>query len=170
MTGVEAHTHARIAQAVEHASDLLEASADRSSQPGIVLDEQPRRLRVCAFQDLPQVLQDRRQPLLEPRAFVRPGVEDHTVDAELVSRFEVAGQRALGARPHGRVVTGQVDQVDGVEVKRRVAEFRRRLLESRDAAVIELGRTPEAWRGGVDLDGVGAHRLGALERQMEPAG
>src|SRR5216683_297609 len=168
VTGVEAHTHARIAQAIEHPSDLLEASADRPSQPGVVLDEQPCRLRVRAFQDLPQMLQDRWQTLLETRAFVRPGVEDHAIDAELVSRFEIAGQRALGAGPHGLIVTRQVDQVDGVEVKGRVAVFRRRLLEGRDAVLVELGRTPEARRGGVDLDRVGAHRLGALERQVQP--
>src|SRR6266700_5388817 len=116
------------------------------------------------------MLGDRRKALLESRAFVRPRVKDHAVDAELVRRPQVAGQRALRALAERGVVACQVDQGDGVKVEGRVAVLGRRLLEGRDPGFVQLGRPPESGRSRVDLYGIRPHRLGALERQVQAAG
>src|SRR5881409_3544838 len=94
-------------------------------------------------------------------------MEDHAVDAELIGRLEVAGERALRALAQRRVVAGEVDQVDGVEVKGRPAVLRRRLLEGRDPVVVQLGRPPKARRSRVDLYGFRSHRLRAHIRDRK---
>src|SRR5260370_27321595 len=68
------------------------------------------------------------------------------------------------------MVAGQGDQVDGVEVKGRMAVLGRRLLESGDAILVELGRSPEAGRRRVNLYGFRPHRLRSLKGQVESAG
>lgn len=45
-----------------------------------------------------------------------------------------------------------------------------RLLESRDPILVELRRPPKPWRSRVNLYGFRPHRLGALERKVQPAG
>src|SRR5439155_25493369 len=68
------------------------------------------------------------------------------------------------------VIARQVDQVDGVKMKGRVAVLRRRRLERRDPVLVELRRSPEPGRSRVDLYGIRPHRLGALERKVEASG
>src|SRR5438128_12450404 len=97
------------------------------------------------------MLGDRRKALLEPRAFVRPRVKDHAVDAELVRRPQIAGQRALRALAERGVVARQFAQVDGVKVERRVAVAGRRLREGRSPGFFHLGRPPESARSMVGL-------------------
>ena len=167
---VEANGDALIAvERAEHLRDLLEPRADAATEPGVVLDQQPGVFRVRALEHVTDVLGDRRQPCLKPGALVRSRMEDHAVDAQLVRGLEVAGERAFRALAQRRVVAGQVDQVDGVKVERRVAVLRGRLLEGRDPVLVELGRPPEAGRRRVDLYGLRPHRFGALVRQVQPA-
>ena len=116
------------------------------------------------------MFEDRREASLETGALVRAGVEDHAVDAELVRGPQVAGEGALRARPHGGVVAGQVDQVDGMKVEGWAAELRGGLLESRDPSLVQLWRAPEPRRRWVDLDRLGAHGLGAFVREVQPPG
>src|ERR1700730_947041 len=59
MTGVEANADARIAKALEHRRDLFEPCADTAAQAGVVLDEEPRCLRVGTLQDFSDVTEDR---------------------------------------------------------------------------------------------------------------
>src|SRR5213594_1763128 len=165
---VEADGHALVVvERVEHLPDLLELRAHAAAETGVVLDQQPRPLRLRALEHVAQVLGDLRQSRLETSSLVRAGMEDHAVDAELIGRLEVAGERALRALAQRRVVAGEVDQVDGVEVKGRPAVLRRRLLEGRDPGVVQLGRPPKAWRSRVDLYGFGSHRLRALISQVK---
>ncbi len=170
VAGVEANCHARVVDGGEHLRNLLELCADASAETGIVLDQQAGGARVGALEHMPQVLHDRRKPCLEPGPFVRTGVEDDAVDAEVVRGLQIARERALRALAQRRVVTRQVDEVDGVKVKGRVAVLRRRFLERCDPRLVQLGRTPETGRRGVDLDGLGAHRFGPFEREVQPAG
>src|SRR3981081_2294419 len=97
-------------------------------------------------------------------------MKDHAVCAELVGRFEITGERALGTLAQRRIVAGEVDQVDGVKVDGRVAVFRGGLFERRISIRLELRRAPETGRGGMDLDRLGTHRLRALEGEVEAPG
>lgn len=169
MARVEADRCSRVVQRREHLGDLLEPRSDAPTQACVVFDEQSCFLWVGPLQHLVQVLDDVRQPRLEPSSLVRPGVKDHAVYPEIVSRLEVAGKRALRPLPHGWIVACKVDQVDGVKVERRIAMLGRRLFERRYASFIELGRAPEAWRRRVDLNRFGAHGRGALEGEVEAA-
>ena len=113
------------------------------------------------------VLGDGRQANVEARALVGAGVEDHAVDTELVSGFEVAGERALRPLAERCVVARQVDQVDRVEVEGRAAVLLGRLLEGRDASLVQLGRAPETRRCRMDLDRLRSHRRGSLVGEVQ---
>ncbi len=169
MARVEADGDPRIVEGVEHLADLLEASAHTSAKSRVVLDQEPRRPRLRALEHVLQVLGDGWKPRLEAGALVRTRVEDDAVDAEVVRRLEVAGQRALGALAQRRVVARQVDQVHRVEVKGRMTVLRGRLFERGDARLVELGRAPETGRRRMHLDRFRPHRFGSLEGQMEAA-
>src|SRR3989475_12724943 len=100
---------------------------------------------------------------------MRARMKDHAVDAELVGRLQVPGERALRALAQRGVVAGQVDQVNGLKVKRRMAVLGGRLLERRDPIFVELRRPPEPGLSRVNLYGFRPHRLGALIRKVQPA-
>src|SRR5258708_2556709 len=117
-----------------------------------------------------KVLGDGRQSRLEAGALVGAGVEDHPVDAEVVGGLQITGQCALGSLAEGWIVAGEVDQVDGVKIKGRVAVLGRRLPESGDAILVEFGRTPEPWRSRVDLYGIRPHGFRALKGKVETTG
>ena len=138
MACVEAHADALVLQLRHHRRDLFEARAYATAETCVVLDEQSRVLWVRALEHLLQVADDRGQRLLESGTFVRAGVEDHAVDSQLIRGSQVTSKGAFGALPQRRVVAHEVDQVDSVKVERRMAVFVRRLLESRDARLVEL--------------------------------
>jgi len=69
---------------------------------------------------------------------MRPGVKDHAVDAEVIRGFEISGERAFGTLAQGRIVSRQIDQVDGVKVKGRMAMLCGGLFERRDASLVQL--------------------------------
>src|SRR5256885_8236485 len=131
---------------------------------------QPGGFRTGALEHVLEVLCDGRQPRVESRALMRARMEDDAVDAQLVGRLQVAGQRAFRPLSESRVVACQVDQVDRVKIDRRPAMLGRRLLEGRDPGLVELRRPPEPGRSRVDLYGIRPHGLGALERQVQAAG
>src|SRR5438309_188237 len=163
MARVEADRDALVVvQRGEHLLDLFELRTDAPAEARVVLDEQLCGLGICSVEHVTQVLRDRRQPRLESRALMRARMKDHAVDAELVGRLQVPGERALRALAQRGVVAGQVDQVNGVKVKRRMAVLGGRLLERRDPIFVELRRPPEPGRSRVDLYGFRPHRLGAL--------
>src|SRR6266567_2590234 len=138
MACVEAHADALVLQLRHHRRDLFDARAPASAETRVVLDEQARVLRIRALEHLLQVADDRGQRLLEAGPLVRAGVEDHTVDAPLIRGSQVTGKGAFGALPQRRVVAGEVDQINGVKVEGRMAVLVRRLLEGRDAGLVEL--------------------------------
>src|SRR5205807_6474283 len=68
VAGVKAHAHALVVQPSEHLGDLLEAGADAAAEPGVVLDEQPCVLGIRTLEHALDVIEDRREPGLEPGA------------------------------------------------------------------------------------------------------
>src|SRR5438132_3795000 len=170
MAGVEANRDALVVvERVQHLLDLLESRADAAAEPRVVFDQQFCGLRIRSLEHVAQVIRDRREPSLESRAFVRARVEDDPVDTELVRRLQVSGESALRALAQRGVVAGQVDQINGVKVKRRMAMLGRRLLEGGDPVFVQLRRPPEPRRSRVNLYGFRPHRPGALIPQMNPA-
>ena len=116
------------------------------------------------------MLGDLRKHRLEATALVTAGVKDDAIDAQPVGRPQIPGQGALRPGAEGGIVTGEVDQVNGMEVEGRVARHARRLAETLHPFVVELWRPPESGRGGVDLNRRCADRGSSLEGKLEAPG